>query len=59
MSSESAATKSWARYACAPSMPAATGAAIDRMLQVGRDEPLEGRDELMHALGRQIETEEL
>ena len=40
-------------------MPVASGAAMRRVRQVGGDQPLELGDEPMHALGRQIQTEQL
>ena len=40
-------------------MPVASGAASAGCVEVGRDQPLELGDELVDALGRQIEREQL
>ena len=59
VSSESAATKSCARYADAPTMPVASGAAMRRMGQIGGDQPCKLGHQLMHALGWQVEPKQL
>ena len=59
MSSESAATKSCARYAADAGDAGGDRRRDRRVRQVRSDELLEFGDEPVHALGREIEPEEL